>query len=779
LVTATNGTIQAGSNTLTGTLTFGGGLSESGGVVNKFILSSNPNGPNNDLISVTGNLTLSGLNTVSVSGSLPNGANYTLFQYSGSLGGSVANLTLTGATGYLTNIANTIVLHTLATTRGPTNITWVGNSVNNYWDTSVTTNWVNTGVLDYFIASDNVIFSNTGGNNPFVSIVGSVTPNSAVVNTASNYVFAGTGSIDGSASLTVSNGSLTILTTNNYTGPTTLAGGIIATPLIANSLTASGIGAASTDPANLVFNGGTLFYFGGNFVTDHGVTFTNAGGTIDVTNGTTLTLGGVIVGNGVLSKTDTGSLTLNMANTYSGGTVVSNGTLTLNNASSAGTGTINLYGGNLALGAVKPANTINVAGNAEVTGANSSGNTGIKNVTGNSNLLLNVSGGTTFDLTGDMGAYSGTITLSNGGGAFVRLNGSIGSPLATWNLGTSPMDLNVRSGSTSNNLGALTGVAGTTLTGRTGSGNTGSTTYYIGANNMNSTFYGVIQNGGANANSVTKVGSGTLTLAGQNTYTGGTTVSSGTLALTNLSGTDGSIADSATINLQSGAFIDVTGLIAPALQLSSSTAQLLEGSGTVRGQINVGAASTIAPGGGLNGALGTLTATNTIALNGTAWMKLDRSASPNSDHLVVSSSSAGINYGGTLTVTNAGGTLQSGDNFTIFSAAGGLAGSFSATNLPALNSGLAWNFNPTAGTLTVVSGVNTTPTNITATVSGNTLTLSWPVDHTGWHLQAQTNSLGSGLGINWITIPGTDASNTYNVTLNPANPTVFYRMVYP
>jgi fibronectin-binding autotransporter adhesin len=80
---------------------------------------------------------------------------------------------------------------------------------------------------------------------------------------------------------------------------------------------------------------------------------------------------------------------------------------------------------------------------------------------------------------------------------------------------------------------------------------------------------------------------------------------------------------------------------------------------------------------------------------------------------------------------------------------------------------------------TPFSSVNTNPTNITATVSGSTLTLTWPADHTGWRLQAQTNSLSSGLGTNWVTIPGTDASNSYSATMDATKPTVFYRMVYP
>jgi fibronectin-binding autotransporter adhesin len=103
LVNATNCVIQAGSNSVTGTLTFNNGLTENGGVQNIFVLSSNPAGPNNDLLNVTGNLTLSGTNTITVSGTLPNNADYNLIQYSGTLSGSVANLSLAGVIGYLSD----------------------------------------------------------------------------------------------------------------------------------------------------------------------------------------------------------------------------------------------------------------------------------------------------------------------------------------------------------------------------------------------------------------------------------------------------------------------------------------------------------------------------------------------------------------------------------------------------------------------------------------------------------------------------------------------------
>ncbi|HEY2712408.1 MAG TPA: autotransporter-associated beta strand repeat-containing protein [Chthoniobacterales bacterium] len=61
----------------------------------------------------------------------------------------------------------------------------------------------------------------------------------------------------------------------------------------------------------------------------------------------------------------------------------------------------------------------------------------------------------------------------------------------------------------------------------------------VGANNLSTTFSGLLQDGGIShhtGGSLTKTGTGTLTLSGANTYTGGTTVSAGTLLVSNRSG---------------------------------------------------------------------------------------------------------------------------------------------------------------------------------------------------------------------------------------------------
>ena len=75
--------------------------------------------------------------------------------------------------------------------------------------------------------------------------------------------------------------------------------------------------------------------------------------------------------------------------------------------------------------------------------------------------------------------------------------------------------------------------------------------------------------------------------------------------------------------------------------------------------------------------------------------------------------------------------------------------------------------------------ISTLPTNIVTAVSGKTLTLSWPADHLGWKLQVQTNSLSTGLGTNWVIVPGSETVTSTNITINPANGSTFYRLTYP
>ncbi|HEU5071721.1 MAG TPA: autotransporter-associated beta strand repeat-containing protein [Verrucomicrobiae bacterium] len=80
------------------------------------------------------------------------------------------------------------------------------------------------------------------------------------------------------------------------------------------------------------------------------------------------------------------------------------------------------------------------------------------------------------------------------------------------------------------------------------------------------------------------------------------------------------------------------------------------------------------------------------------------------------------------------------------------------------------------GVLQVASPGPSGPGYLTSSVSGNTLSLSWPDE--GWKLQMQTNSLAAGLGTNWVYVTDGSVTST-NITVDPQQPATFYRLVYP
>jgi hypothetical protein len=72
------------------------------------------------------------------------------------------------------------------------------------------------------------------------------------------------------------------------------------------------------------------------------------------------------------------------------------------------------------------------------------------------------------------------------------------------------------------------------------------------------------------------------------------------------------------------------------------------------------------------------------------------------------------------------------------------------------------------------------PTEINlTTIAGGQLQVAWPADYTGWLLQIQTNAPGVGLGTNWTSITGSDATNQFTVPADPAQGSVFFRLVHP
>jgi autotransporter-associated beta strand protein len=128
----------------------------------------------------------------------------------------------------------------------------------------------------------------------------------------------------------------------------------------------------------------------------------------------------------------------------------------------------------------------------------------------------------------------------------------------------------------------------------------------VGSNNLSTTFSGVIQDdgaGGGTGGSLTKIGSGTLDLTGANTYTGGTTVSSGTLLVNNSIG---------------------SGTGSGAVQVNAGT---LGGTGTIAGAVTVGtgsgAGAFLSPG----TSPGTLTIQSSLTLNSDATYQFELDSS--------------------------------------------------------------------------------------------------------------------------------------------------------
>ena len=318
-----------------------------------------------------------------------------------------------------------------------------------------------------------------------------------------------TGVVSGSGALTkTGDGTLVLGGTNTYSGGTALDAGTVRVSADANLGNASGA---------LTFDGGTLETTA-SFSSSRAVTLEDGGGTID-TQGNSLALAGDLSGTGTLTKTGAGTLVLTGINSYTGGTTVSEGTLQGDSDS--------LQGNILDNASVVFDQTANgtYSGNLSGTGTLTKTGTGTLVLTGTNSYT----GGTTVSvgtLQGDSGSLQGNI-LDNASVVFDQASTGTYSGVLS---GTG--SLTKTGAGTLVLTGANTYTGGTTVSGGTLQGNSASLRGNILDNASvvfdqaaDGTYSGVLSGTG----SLTKTGTGTLVLTGNNTYTGGTTVSDGTL----------------------------------------------------------------------------------------------------------------------------------------------------------------------------------------------------------------------------------------------------------
>ena len=544
----------------------------------------------------SGTLSLTGTNTYSGPTTITAGT----LQLSGSLGaGSTVGV---GSAGTLSG-SGTVNGNATMTGNGTINFTSSGNIVGSLGVTGG--NWNGAGTVTGPITAGSGTFAIGPGAsltaNGGLIVTGSGTlsgDRSSTITgsldyTSSSYSFAGAIAGNGNT-LTVNNsqGALTLTGASTYTGATTVTAGTLFVE-----------GSTSSASTVTVGPGGT-FYPGGGGVAGGNVNLN--GGTLDINSGTidgalnitggTLEGGGTVLGPITLSS---GHLTLNTFLNAPAGLFVTGGTMTDGTTNDLHIGSF--LEGSLTytspsastLGEIIDSNSApsslivnNPSANLTIYSGNYSGATTIKagtlTVDGpiSSYSTVEVDSGAT--LAGNAsGTVNGNVTVLGG---TVNMTGLIGGTVTASGNTTFSGALTVISPitSTSGTLtlssgadlwadGGLNIAGGTLAAGNASSTIIGSVDYTSSAS---STFGGIITGTGKTV--TMNNASGTLALSGANTYTGGTTISAGTL-LANGSNSTGSGA----VNVQSGG--------------------ALGGNGTIQTSgITSGAAVTIASGGALN-----------------------------------------------------------------------------------------------------------------------------------------------------------------------------------
>ncbi|MCG2643587.1 MULTISPECIES: autotransporter outer membrane beta-barrel domain-containing protein [Bradyrhizobium] len=562
-------------------------------------------------------------------------------------------------------------------------------------NSTITTNNLATTTFSGTASGGNARFiTNAGGTVDFSGLTNGGTTAGSIEG-AGNYVLGAstltTGSlntstqVDGVISGTgggltkVGTGTLTLTGGNTYTGATTVSAGTLAlsgfadissssvvtvnatfdvsgmnpgVPAVINTLAGNSSGIVNLGNTNLfIVNGSTEFagviqgtggseVFGGTQTLSGVNTYTNA---TQIDAGATLALkgSGSIASSASVTFTPGAGGTFDISQTTSGATANALVSATSGSFVSLGSKTLTITTGSLYGGVIQD------GGIAGGTGGN-----------------LVIANGALQQLSG-INTYTGTTTIAAGGELDLTNGGSDGSIATSSNV-------------IANGIFDISGLAaGTSIKSLSGSGNVNLGADTLTITGGNSTFAGIIGDGGAGGG-LTMAG-GAETLTGANTYTGATTVNGGRLQV------DGSIVSASTVN----------------------AGGTLAGTGTV-GNVAV-TGGTLAP--GHAGAIGTLAVNGSLSFTAASTYMVHVSSSTASLTNVTGAATLG---GATVSAIFGSGSVKK--QYTILTAAGGLGGTtFNpavVSNMPTINATLSYvgnnvflnigvDFTPSGGSLSV------------------------------------------------------------------------------
>lgn len=713
---------------------------------------------NNVVCAVTPDFTIAG-STIAV-------GTYPLIQYGGSVSGTLPATPAVlpaSTTGYITNIVATKTI-ALVVTSSPVSaaLTWRIGSGD--WGFIPAQNWSLLGSPMNYTEPNAVEFDDTASG-PFpitVSTVTAVNPSAITILSTNDWTIADNGgAIAGSASLTkAGSGSVALSGANTYSGGTTVAGGQLNINNGGNGPANSAIG---TGPLTLAL-GAKLDNTSGQPVTlqptiahnwqddwtyvgsaslntgDGAITLGSSVVVVTVA-GNTLEVGGAISDNGnayKLVKAGNGTLALGADSYWTGGIQLDAGLLQLKTANGLGSGVFTISGS---------ASMDNLSG-ADMT------------LGGISSVMLPTSGTIT---------YLGTSHSLDFGIADVNQSGQ----------GTKVLNV-------VNNRLTFGGnfVSGNSIMIKTGQG----TLVLAGsASGQNSQFVGEVNEG------VLELAHDFGSAIGTGNSSLGILVQSNAVA--RLAGTfENQIPNDADTRLNAGGVFDMNGkseilrtlgmtngvlrndLPASASTLTANAVVLTSANNVfdvpsndawlyVAGNVT-GTGSLVKSGLGVvdlqggNSYTGNTTVSNgTLTLNA-PFLAATSTVTVHTNALLGSHGVLNLNFAGSETNTVAALVL------------GGVSkpeGVYSATTDPGYLAG--------TGRLQVSAVVATNPTNISFSVSGNTLSLSWPGDHLGWTLE--TNAVSVVTPAAWFPYPGSALVTNVDISINPAATNVFFRLIYP